>query len=337
VWVQKPARNGYFKGVETALAITHIGGMWRDGLIRERAGLRHGLIHRSDLHSLMVTDREISRKIETRRIEVLHPGVYYVDSTPATWKTMVLAGVFAAGPGAVASHRCAGVLHGLDAVYGRMIEVTVPYNEEPEPDNVIVHRTRRLNPTAVVDAIPVTPVEKNLLDLAPILGERNLFKAARSAVHKGLVTPEKLDSAIGRFGGRGVSGTKTFRRVVQRVAEDQSGSVAEIDLGSIIEDAPVPAPIQQLQIRLPQGGYAYPDFCWPDRLRLVEADGFTAHGTPEQLQHDLSRQNGLMELGWEIRRFTATEIRDEPLRVREVIIRFVNKPFRAGLSTEPVD
>ena len=333
----KTRTEGYFKGVETALAITHIGGMWRDGLIRERAGLRHGLIHRSDLHSLMVTDREISRKIETRRIEVLHPGVYYVDSTPATWKTMVLAGVFAAGPGAVASHRCAGVLHGLDAVYGRMIEVTVPYNEEPEPDSVIVHRTRRLNPTAFVDAIPVTPVEKNLLDLAPILGERNLFKAARSAVHKGLVTPERLDSAIGRFGGRGVSGTRTFRRVVQRVAEDQSGSVAEIDLGSIIEDAPVPAPIQQLQIRLPEGGYAYPDFCWPDRVRLVEADGFTAHGSPEQLQHDLSRQNGLMELGWEIRRFTATEIRDEPLRVREEIIRFVNKPFRAGLSTEPVD
>lgn len=300
--------------------------MWVDGEIRELAGERHGLIRRSELHDLSITDRELNKKVQDRRVEVLHPGVYYVDSIPVTWRTAVLAAVFAAGPDAVASHRCAGVLYGLDAVYGRVIEVTVPFNEEPDPSGVIVHRTRRPNPASVVDAIPVTSIEKNLLDLAPILGERNLYKATRSAIHMGLTTAEKFDLAIGRYGGRGVAGTRRARLVAREVADDQSGSPAEIDLAWIVADAPVPPPIQQMQIALPRGGFAYPDFCWPDRMRIVEVDGFGAHGTPEQLEADLQRQNQLMELGWEIRRFTASEIRDEPHRVRAEIVRFVNKP-----------
>lgn len=304
--------------------------MWADGEIRELAGGHHGLIRRSELRALSVTDREVSRRLQDRRVEALHPGVYYVDSTPVTWRTAVLGAVFAAGPDAVASHRCAGVLYGLDAVYGRMIEVTVPFNEEPEPSGVIVHRTRRPNPTSVVDAIPVTSIEKTLLDLAWILGERNLYKATRSAIHMGLTTAEKLDLAIGRHGGRGVAGTRRARLVARRVADDESGSPAEIDLAWIVADAPVPSPIQQMQIELPRGGFAYPDFCWPDRVRIVEVDGFGAHGTPEQFEADLQRQNQLMELGWEIRRFTASVIRDEPHRVRAEIVRFVNRPFRAG-------
>jgi very-short-patch-repair endonuclease len=37
-----------------------------------------------------------------------------------------------------------------------------------------------------------------------------------------------------------------------------------------------------------------------------------------------------MALGWEIRRFTAKDIRDNPSEVLAEIVRFVNKPFRAG-------
>jgi len=263
-------------------------------------------------------------------MEQPHPGVYYLDAVVTTWKTEVLAATLAAGSSALVSHRTAAVLYRLDAVYGRMIEVTVPYRESPEPEGAILHRTRRPNPAAILDGMPMTPPERTLLDIAPILPERALEKATRSSVRDGLTTPEKLDLAIGIHGGRGVAGTRKLRRVVQVVSEDASGSVAEIDVKHFVMDAPVPAPVQQLRIRLPDGSNAYPDFAWPDRMRIVEADGFEAHGTPEQLQVDLRRQNQLMELGWEIRRFTATEIREEPERVCAAIIRFINKPFREG-------
>lgn len=305
--------------------------MWLEGKTRSLATSQHGLVYRMQLKASGVTDAEIQWRLKNERLQQLHPGVYYLDAVAATWKTAVLAGVMAAGPDAIASHRTAAVLWDLDAIYGRMIEVTVPFNDQPEPEGVILHRTRRANPVTVLDGIPVSPLPKILLDIAPFIPERTLLKAARSGVRRELTTVEEIDKAVGLYGGRGVSGTRKLRRVIRAVDDDQSGSVSEIDLKHIVMDAPVPRPVQQLQVRLPGGTNAYPDFAWPDRMRIVEADGFEAHGTPEQLQHDLWRQNQLMDLGWEIRRFTATDIREKPDEVRDEIVRFVNKPFREGL------
>ena len=304
--------------------------MWREGFLRSLAERQHGLVTRPQLVEAGVTDNDLVRRVNRQRLDRIHPGVYYLDSTPATWRTEVLAAVMAAGPGALASHRTAAVLWEFDAIYGRMIEVTVPFNEEPRPLGVILHRTRRPNPGTIVDGIPVTAPEKSLIDIAPFVPERTLQKAARSAIRQGLTTAEKLDAATGVHGGRGVAGTRKYRRVVAFVADDQSGSVAEIDLKHIVMEAPLPRPVQQLQIRLPDGSNAYPDFSWPERMRIVEADGFDSHGTPEQLEHDLRRQNQLMDLGWAIRRFTARDIRERPLEVQDEIVRFINKPFCAG-------
>ena len=277
--------------------------------------------------ALGVSDREIRWHIHTERIEQSHPGVYYLNATPPTWKSDVVAGVLAAGPDAVASHRCAGVLWRLDAIYGQLIEVTVPYEQSPVPAGVLLHRTRRPNPSSVVEGIRVTSVEKTLLDLARILPPRVLEKATRSAIRDGTTTVDRLDREVAVSGGRGVAGTRKYRRVVAAVSYDQSGSVAEIDLRHIVEDAPVAPPIQQLRVRLPSGDNAYPDFAWPDRRRIVEVDGFESHRDPGAFQRDLDRQNQLMDLGWEIRRFTASDIRNNPERVMSELTEFVNTPF----------
>jgi hypothetical protein len=322
----KPAQNGD-KGVDSADLVSHVRYMWRERDIQAIASNQYGLITRAQAVDLGATDHEIGRRMRAGRLEQPHRGVYYLNSSPATWKTEVMASVMAGGPGALASHRTAAVLWGFDAVYGRMIELTVPFNEEPDPAGTIVHRTRRLNPGTVLEGIALTSPEKTLLDLASLLPERTLIKAARSAVFKKLTTIEGMDLAVGTYGGRGVSGTRKIRRVIRIVADDKSGSVAEIDLNQLVATSPIPPPVQQLRIRLPDGSYVYPDLAWPDRMRIVEADGFETHGTPEQLENDLWRQNQLMDIGWEMRRFTASQIRNDPEAVRAEIIRFVNKPF----------
>lgn len=300
--------------------------VWSEREIQRIAESQNGVVTRDQLIGVGVTDHEIVGRLREGRMRPRYDGVYYLDSVPANWLTSIRSALFACGSEAVVSHRTAAVLWGLDGVYGRMVEITVPYMDSPEPDGVIVHRTRRPNPAEVLESLPVTAVEKLILDLASMFGDRLMQKVTRSAVRKSLTTPERLVEAIANYGGRGVAGTRRARRVVALVADDQSGSVAEIDLGALIDSCPVPAPAQQLEIPLPDGDNAYPDFSWPDRLRIIEMDGFGAHGTPEQLQHDLRRQNQLMDLGWEIRRFTPADIRDRPEEVRAEIIRFVNKP-----------
>lgn len=176
--------------------------------MRDLAGQQHGLLTRVDLQRIGVTRHEIDGGINRGRLEVLHPGIYNLDSVPPTWRTTVLDGVLAAGPDALASHRCAAVLWGFDAVYGTVVEVTVPYLKSPEPDGVIVHRTRRPNPRGIVDGIPVTTAERTIFDLAPTIPARVLERAARSAIHAGLTTVSRLDGEVGRIGGRGVAGTR---------------------------------------------------------------------------------------------------------------------------------
>lgn len=304
--------------------------MWDEGALKLVAAGQHGIVSRNQAFALGVSDIEIQGRLRNWRIEQVHPGVYYLNATHATWKTDVLAAVMAAGPDALASHRCAGVLWGFDAIYGRIIEVTVPYLESPEPNGVIVHRTRRPNHASMVDGIPITSADKTLLDLASQLPQPILEKAARSAVRDGITTVDVMDREVAVYGGRGVAGTRKYRRVVAAIAYDQSASVAEIDLRHIVAEAPIPMPVQQLRVRLPEGN-VYPDFSWPDRGRIVEVDGFDSHRDPIRFQRDLERQNQLMDLGWEIRRFTASDIRNDPDRVRGDLIRFVNKPF------EPVE
>jgi hypothetical protein len=302
--------------------------VWIEGKLRGIAAGQHGLLRRSQALSLGVTDHEIGWRLATDRIEQPHPGVYYLNSTLATWRTEVLAAVMAAGPQALASHRCAAVLWEIDAIYGRMIEVTVPYSESPEPTGVLLHRSQR--PIRVLlDAIPITTLRED--DPRHRVSGRNTHseKAARSAIRRGITTQISWIARWRCWEGE-ESRTRRFRTAVRLVVADRSSSVAEIDMKHIVVDAPVPVPVQQLRIRLRDGSNAYPDFTWPDRMRIVEVDGFEAHGTPEDLQRDLWRQNQLMELGWEIRRFTATDVRDRPDQVRAEIVHFVNQPFREG-------
>jgi very-short-patch-repair endonuclease len=301
--------------------------MWNEGGLREIAARQHGLVGREQALSMGATDTDIKRRLEVERVEQLHPGVYYLNATPATWKTDVLAAVMAAGPDALASHRCAAVLRCLDAVYGRLVEVTVPYEDSPTPSGVILHRSRRPNSKSMVDGIPTTSVERNLLDLSAILPQIAIEKAARSAIRDGLTDVRRLALELTVSGGRGVRGTKHYRAAINTVAYDQSDSVAEIDLKAIVEGASIPRPVQQLRVRTPSGN-VYPDFAWVDRGRIVEVDGFETHRDPARFQRDLERQNQLMDLGWEIRRFTASDVRREPERVMAELIKFVNRPFQ---------
>jgi len=54
------------------------------------------------------------------RSQLLDAGVYRVAGSPVTWHQRIMAGTLAAGAGAVASHRAAGYLHGLEGIEPRL-------------------------------------------------------------------------------------------------------------------------------------------------------------------------------------------------------------------------
>lgn len=286
------------------------------------------MVSRGKAMELGATGHIVRRRLQLGRWTELQPGVYYLNVTPATWRTDVLASVLNTGLDAVASHRSAAIIHGLEGIYGRTVDVTVPYDNRPEPPGAVLHRTRRPTDAVTMDAIPVTDVARTVLDLAAMMPDRVLERVLASALRKKLITVDDMDSKIAGRGGRGVGGTRRARRVLKVVAADVSGSIAEVDMSRLIRSAAVPPPVPQLKIPLRDGANAYPDFAWADRKRIVEVDGLESHSNQRQLAHDLHRQNQLLELGWEMRRWPAQVVMREPQRVVEELARFVNAPFQ---------
>jgi hypothetical protein len=301
-----------------------LGGMrWDEGEVRKVAAAGHGLVDRQTATGMGASDTVIARRIVEGTWKPIHPGVYDLDVTPKPWVSRVHAAVLAGGPETVASHRTAGMLWGLDGIGGRVIELTVPVAKGPTPRDVIVHRTRRRLPYMLVEAVPTTVVERTLLDLAALLPPIVLEKVMMSALHKHLTTADAVAVAIAVQGGRGVRGTRKLRRTLALVDGGITGSPSEVEFMALLRKAPIPQPVCQFEIRFPEGDHVFPDFAWTDRRKCVEVDGFDAHGTPEALEQDLIRQNRLLELGWELRRFSARQIRRDPIGVIDEIVRFV--------------
>lgn len=91
-------------------------------------------------------------------------GVVVLQSGRPSWRQRARAGLLAAGPGAALSHATAGYMHGIVAVPGRDVVVSVPATRAVCPRPGLVVRRRRVMPVAGGALRTVTP-EATLLDL----------------------------------------------------------------------------------------------------------------------------------------------------------------------------
>jgi len=297
-----------------------------DGLesqLHEAAGTQKFLITRAEVYELGGDQHVIDNRVDRGLWLRVHPGVYQVDRRPLNWESKLLGAVLACGPDALASHRAALVLWGLDGLTSAPLELTVPYDSRPIPEGIVVHRTRRPQQPDETSGIPVTTVERSLLSCSAHLPAILIGKALDSAIRKGLTTVDRCYDTLVAEGGRGVNGTRRFRWVLmERIQETATGSGAEFELLYHMQMALLPRPELQYELRVADARRV-PDFYWPDRKKAVEVDGVDAHASGDRLDDDLVRQNELMDLGIEIRRFSARRVRRHPDQVVAEIGKFL--------------
>jgi hypothetical protein len=92
----------------------------------------------------------------SRRLTTAHRGVYLDPAVPPTHEQRILAGVLAAGPTALASHRTAAAMWGVANTRCDLVEVTKFSPAACVAPGLIAHRTRRLDPSerSVLRGIP---------------------------------------------------------------------------------------------------------------------------------------------------------------------------------------
>lgn len=219
---------------------------------------------------------------------------------------------------ALFSGRTAAWLHGLDLVLCDPIEVTLPQRSTcSHLAGVAVTRSDYADDEASeIRGLPVTSPVRTVADL----GRRSPFVEAVVAIELGLRARVVDIERICRWAEshprhRGVG---LLRRATE-FADPSSESPMETRLRVLLVTEGLPRPVVQSSLYSDTGGFiARPDLLYPEARLALEYDGAT-HRT--SLVTDNRRQNGLIEAGYRVLRFTAGDINHRPASVVAVVRR----------------
>ncbi len=272
-----------------------------DAAAARLAAQQFGAFSREQILSAGGTRRGCDRRLASgawRRTR--HRRVYTLPASADTWRQRLWAALLAAPPGAVVSHRAAAVLHGFWS--GTFVELAVPRGSQHRL-HALVHQIDVGGDRTSVEGIPVTSVERTIVDLATVVGDDALERAVEAALRKGVTTADRLRSQLEPYR----RGAARLRQVLdRRGAGRPMGSELEVRFLQLLRAAGLADPARQHEVRLEREPY-FVDFAYPDQRLCIELDGREWHDGAA-FQRDRTRQNALVLAGWTVLRFTWDDV-----------------------------
>lgn len=253
--------------------------------------------------------------VATGRLWSVHRGVYAVGHEVLTDRGRMVAALLACGPEAVLSHRTAGALWRIREWRSPTVEVTTTGGPRRHRE-IAVHRTRHLpsEHTTRLNGLPVTSVNRTLIDLAEVLDRRPLERALDEAHYLRLLDLPSLDAAVRDAKGR--RGAAKLKRALDAHRPGTTRTRSELEEAFLALCAAYGLPRPEVNAR--RESYLV-DFTWPDSDLIVETDGRSAHGTPAAFERDHERDVELALKGRRTLRFTYRQITQRPAWVAEKV------------------
>lgn len=287
--------------------------------VRDLAEEQHGLITTAQLAWAGVPPATCRRWCLEDVLVRLAPRVYLVPELLDDRSH--LAAVCLSSPWAVASHRAAALLWGLDGIDADLVEVSVPHGVTLRRG--VVHRTNDLADFEVVEreGIRCTDPTRTLLDLGGVIDEDSLERALESALRRRLTSVPRLQWRLGELSRPGRPGPAPLRRVLVR--RPRGAPPTESDLETrflqVLRAAGVLQPVRQHRVKLPDGGSVRLDFAYPDKVLFIETDGYDPHRSRRAFVRDRRRENQVVLLGWKPLRFTWVDVVHRPEQVADEV------------------
>jgi very-short-patch-repair endonuclease len=246
-----------------------------------------------------LTREEIKHRVRTGRLHRRHRGVYAVGHLALPPLADEAAALLAVGPGAVLSHRTALAMWGLFAKDPATVDVLSPTQRRTRP-GIRVHQTRRLPAEDVRtrEGLPVTCPYRSILDLRPLMSDRQTQHAVSEALVQRLITDAEAETLVDKPRITRSEAERIFLRLVRR--------------------AGLPEPLANTKV----GGYEA-DFHWPRHALVVEIDGFRFHGHRVAFEDDRRKDLALTRAGVRVIRLSWRQLADEPELVVASLARLV--------------
>jgi very-short-patch-repair endonuclease len=276
--------------------------------IAELAAKQRGVVTRAQLLELGLTRTTIDNWVKHSRLHSLYRGVFLLGHPRPIAGARELAAVLASGPGAVLSHRSAAGLWRLLPARDGDVDVTVPGRNPGRKPGIRVHRVSALDSRDIrkLGGIPIASPARTILDLAAVVGPRELEQALAEAYARRLARRSELVSLLARRSS--LPGTRALRALLDDGSPALTRSEAEERLLALIRTAELPSPETNIRI-----GRHEVDFLWREQRLVVEVDGFRFHSSRSAFERDRLRDTELSSQGFRVIRITWRQIVDEPV------------------------
>ena len=285
----------------------------REAALLELATAQHDVVAHHQLIELGFGAAAITYRLKSGRLHQLYEGVYAVGrpgvTTYGRWKAATLA----CGHAAALSHRDGAALWRLLRSSSALIDVTAPGRSRNRRPGLRVHRPRRLDPgdVTVVDNIPVTTVERTIIDLAPSLSLEWLTRAWDNGIRQELLDLDKMFDLRARSRGRRGLKKIDYLLAQQRVLPERSRSELERDGHRLFAEATdVPTPCANVWI---PNAALEADLVWSAERAVVELDHEEWHAkTRMQRERDNHRDFRLQLARYRVLRVSDFRLRTDP-------------------------
>ncbi|MBB4662776.1 hypothetical protein [Conexibacter arvalis] len=259
-----------------------------------------------------MTAQQIKVRLRSGRLHLVHRGVYAVGHRRLSRDGRLLAAVFAAGRGAVVSHRDAAGMHGIRPANHRLIDLTVDAKRRA-PNGARLHRAALpREETTEIGGIPVTTLARTLVDLADVVPPDHLRRALHEAERLRRNDVREIERVLERTRNRPGGGHAAIRAALAD-ARAHRLTVLRSELEgaflTTVERAGLPRPLTNVVVH-----GCEVDAWWPDAQVAVEADGWQSHGTRKAFQRDREKGNRLALHGILLLRFTHHDVTRRPDR-----------------------
>jgi Protein of unknown function (DUF559) len=221
---------------------------------------------------------------------------------------------------AIFSGPSAAWLHGLDVSPCDPIEVTLPSTSGISRRAGLTLRRCDVPAGEVVlrRGFRTTSPVRTVADLGRRLATVEAVVLLDMAMHVRLVNAEQLRQWAD--GHRGLKGVARLSRAIE-LAEPAAESVMETRLRLLLVFGGLPKPLSQVAIYDDAGFFlGRLDLFYPDKRLAVEYDGATHR---DSLTSDNRRQNRLIDSGYRILRFTASDVFNSPTSVVALVRRAI--------------
>jgi very-short-patch-repair endonuclease len=281
----------------------------RDARIAALAAAQHGVVTRAQLLALGVSDSAVERRVHAGRLHRLHRGVFAVGHTALGVEGRWMAAALATG-GSI-SHATAAAAWDLRKLGSGAIHVTVAGDAgRMRRRGLLIHRSATLSASDKTThlGIPITTPARTIIDLSATLRGRPLEHLLDLAEQRRLVDfaelrtrpiPRSLQAVLSLYTANLAPTRSELEERFLRLCDDHG--IRRPDVNTRIEGIEV-------------------DFAWTHARLIVEVDGYRYHRAPSAFETDRERDVMLALAGWQVLRFTWTQLTTRPAWVAAAVV-----------------